>query len=96
MGDEVWAYMTRKLNDEPMEAMNAAKNYYEKTLDGIKSGYGHNPPEMNNLIRGLDEQHEKKMEKARAYYVPKSALRKQRSDYEKSMLSKPKIAVKYD
>lgn len=93
MGDEVWDYMTRKLNDEPMELVKSANNYYEKTMDGIKSGYRDNLPEMHNLIKGLEVQHEKRLEKAKLYFVPKSALRKQRMEYDRVKIQIPKIPV---
>ena len=94
MGDEVWDYMTRKLYLEPMEEVKRAKIYREKTLVGIKEQYGNNPQEMQTLINGMENQFNKKVDKAMLYLVPKSALKKQRDEYEKSKLSKPKIAVK--
>lgn len=95
MGDEVWNYIIKKLYQEPQDEKNAAQNYYDRTLDGIKSGYGHNPIEMQNLIRGLDEQLEKKLTKANAFFVPLGAIKKQRAEYEKSKNVTPRMPVKF-
>lgn len=94
MGDEVWEYMTRRLYTEPMEEVKRAKVYRESTLAGIKEQYKNNPSEMKNLIDGMELQFSKKMDKAMMYLVPKSALQKQRAEYEKTKMSKPKIPVK--
>lgn len=94
MGDEVWAYIIKRLYTEPHEESEKIKLYLKNTKAGIIEGYRNNPTEMDFLILGLENQCRKRMDNAMQWYVPISALKKQRAEYDKFKTKEPKLTAK--